>query len=56
MNMKCPVCGMKVDSMEFKLKTDRETYVFCSPQCRERYIEQQELYIFHTPNNINYDK
>lgn len=43
----CPVCGMQVESDEFRLRTEEGTYVFCSPQCREKFIQDNEFYAMY---------
>lgn len=40
-----PVCGMRVDPKQYPLEYQNMHFAFCSPRCRERFLENPELYI-----------
>ena len=41
-----PVCGMNVDSRSAKERHEYagERYVFCSPTCKNRFIEEPDMF------------
>lgn len=40
-----PVCGMMVDADPYAVVFERMHFAFCSPQCRERFLNNPHLYI-----------
>ena len=45
MNVKCPVCHMKVPADQMSIVYQRMHFAFCSTQCRERFQSTPRLYI-----------
>ncbi len=40
-----PVCGMEVsEDTPYKIKTEDETYYFCSRECEEEFVENTAEY------------
>lgn len=44
-NEKDPVCGMLIDFQTYETIYAGARYIFCSDQCRERFIHNPHLYI-----------
>jgi len=42
---KCPVCSMEVDHNENEIIHQQMHFVFCSAQCKERFIAHPHLYV-----------
>ncbi len=44
---KDPVCGMEVDEMTAKFKTEYQgkTYYFCAPMCKRRFEQNPKKYL-----------
>lgn len=42
-----PVCGMEVDRLDPPTQTNYKgtAYYFCSPECRDRFLQNPEQYI-----------
>jgi len=41
----CPVCGMQVDSVKYKMQYHKMLFHFCSEQCRETFTAKPQLYV-----------
>ena len=41
-----PVCGMQVNARTSKERHEYagSTYVFCSPDCKKRFVEEPDMY------------
>jgi P-type Cu+ transporter len=47
MMAKDPVCGMKIDDKnpEFQTQFDGRKYVFCSAECKEKFVQEPEEFV-----------